>query len=197
MNLGDVREKSVPKMTIVAPPKSGAPFQRARYPHRCHKTIGVLGGQRCNRHRYAGCLGHDIAHIPTGDAKSLDIEHPSGATTVIATLDNHQVTRRGPAHRAKDYGWNGVLNLMFDPLDLRRCNRVGYMHITIAGPSEFRNARMAAQYHLGLSRLFRQSKPTPNRGKIGPTKDRSSQGRTEAQVYEPRIHSHHRLKQRS
>ena len=29
MNLGDVREKSVPKMTIVAPPKSGAPFQRA------------------------------------------------------------------------------------------------------------------------------------------------------------------------
>ena len=29
MNLGDVREKSVPKMTIVAPPKSGGPFQRA------------------------------------------------------------------------------------------------------------------------------------------------------------------------
>jgi 4-oxalomesaconate tautomerase len=40
-----------------------------------------------------GCVGHDIAHIPTGNTKSLDIEHPSGATTVIATLENHQVTR--------------------------------------------------------------------------------------------------------
>ena len=37
MNLGDVREKSVPKMTIVAPPKSGAISTRTFILHRCHK----------------------------------------------------------------------------------------------------------------------------------------------------------------
>ena len=95
MNLGDVREKSVPKMTIVAPPKSGGAIStRTFIPHRCHKTIGVLGAVSVATAIVTpGCLGHDIAHIPTGDAKSLDIEHPSGATTVIATLDHHQVTR--------------------------------------------------------------------------------------------------------
>ena len=95
MNLGDVLEKSVPKMTIVAPPKSaGSISSRTFIPHRCHKTIGVLGAVSVATAIVTpGCLGHDIAHIPTGNAKSLDIEHPSGATTVIATLDHHQVTR--------------------------------------------------------------------------------------------------------
>ena len=95
MNLGDVREKSVPKMTIVAPPKSGGAIStRTFIPHRCHKTIGVLGAVSVATAIVTrGCLGHDIAHVPPGHAKSLDIEHPSGATTVIATLNNHQVTR--------------------------------------------------------------------------------------------------------
>ena len=95
MHLGDVLEKSVPKMTIVAPPKSGGAIStRTFIPHRCHKTIGVLGAVSVATAIVTpGCLGHDIAHIPTGNAKSLDIEHPSGATTVIATLDHHQVTR--------------------------------------------------------------------------------------------------------
>ena len=95
MNLGDVRETSVPKMTIVARPKSGGAIStRTFIPHRCHKTIGVLGAVSVATAIVTrGCVGHDIAHIPTGNTKSLDIEHPSGATTVIATLENHQVTR--------------------------------------------------------------------------------------------------------
>jgi 4-oxalomesaconate tautomerase len=95
MNLGDVRETSVPKMTIVARPKSGGSIStRTFIPHRCHKTIGVLGAVSVATAIVTrGCVGHDIAHIPTGNTKSLDIEHPSGATTVIATLENHQVTR--------------------------------------------------------------------------------------------------------
>ena len=95
MNLGDVRETSVPKMTIVARSKSGGAIStRTFIPHRCHKTIGVLGAVSVATAIVTrGCVGHDIAHIPTGNTKSLDIEHPSGATTVIATLENHQVTR--------------------------------------------------------------------------------------------------------
>jgi len=44
MNLGDVTAKSVPKMTMVsAPAHGGAISTRTFIPHRCHKTIGVLG----------------------------------------------------------------------------------------------------------------------------------------------------------
>lgn len=95
MNLGDVSEKSVPKMTLIAPPKSGGAIStRTFIPHRCHKTIGVLGAVSVATAIVTrGCVGHDIADIPTGDVKSLDIEHPSGATTVIATLEHEQVIR--------------------------------------------------------------------------------------------------------
>ena len=95
MNLGDVREKTVPKITIVAPQKSGGAIStRTFIPHRCHKTIGVLGAVSVATAIVTpGCVGHDIAHVPTGNSKSLDIEHPSGATTVIATLEHDQVIR--------------------------------------------------------------------------------------------------------
>ena len=95
MNLGDVSEKSVPKMTLIAPPKSGGAIStRTFIPHRCHKTIGVLGAVSVATAIVTrGCVGHDIADIPTWDVKSLDIEHPSGATTVIATLEHEQVIR--------------------------------------------------------------------------------------------------------
>ena len=44
MNLGDVADKSVPKMSFVAPPKAGgAIMTRTFIPHRCHASIGVLG----------------------------------------------------------------------------------------------------------------------------------------------------------
>src|SRR3546814_9564396 len=44
MNLGDVAEKSVPKMTMVSSPRDGGALAtRTFIPQRCHKTIGVLG----------------------------------------------------------------------------------------------------------------------------------------------------------
>src|SRR3546814_9160365 len=44
MNLGDVTEKSVPKMTLVAPPRhGGAVTTRVFIPHQAHSSIGVLG----------------------------------------------------------------------------------------------------------------------------------------------------------
>jgi 4-oxalomesaconate tautomerase len=44
MNLGDVKDKSVPKMMLVAPPRAGgAVCVRSFIPHRAHATIGVLG----------------------------------------------------------------------------------------------------------------------------------------------------------
>lgn len=44
MNLGDVAETTVPKLTMVSPPLDGATVStRTFIPHRCHDAIGVLG----------------------------------------------------------------------------------------------------------------------------------------------------------
>ncbi|MGG7984186.1 4-oxalomesaconate tautomerase, partial [Klebsiella aerogenes] len=44
MNLGDVAERTVPKMTLVASPRAGGAISsRTFIPHRCHASIGVFG----------------------------------------------------------------------------------------------------------------------------------------------------------
>ena len=95
MNLGDVAQKSVPKMTIVSPPRAGgAVATRTFIPHRCHKTIGVLGAVSVA----TACLlpqgpAAEVARVPEGEEKSLSIEHPTGEMSVIATLSNGEVVR--------------------------------------------------------------------------------------------------------
>ena len=90
MNLGDVTEKSVPKMTMVSPPKAGGAIgTRTFIPHRCHKTIGVLGAVSVA----TACLipdspAYDLAQKGSGRERSLSVEHPTGEMTVVATLDD-------------------------------------------------------------------------------------------------------------
>src|SRR6185436_18140236 len=44
MNLGDVTNKVVPKMSLVAPPRAGGALcSRTFIPHDCHAAVGVLG----------------------------------------------------------------------------------------------------------------------------------------------------------
>ena len=95
MNLGDVREKSVPKMTMVsAPRKDGSISTRSFIPHRCHKTIGVLAAVTVATACVTdGAVGHDLASLPQGEQKMINVEHPSGAMTVAVLLDNTRVTR--------------------------------------------------------------------------------------------------------
>ena len=95
MNLGDVAQKSVPKMTIVSPPRAGgAVATRTFIPHRCHKTIGVLGAVSVA----TACLlpkgpAAEVARVPEGEEKSFSIEHPTGGMSVIATLSEGKVVR--------------------------------------------------------------------------------------------------------
>ena len=76
MNLGDVSEKSVPKMTLVSPAKNGGCIStRTFIPHRAHKAIGVLGAVSVG----TACLLDDgpaarIAVVPDGREKSLSID---------------------------------------------------------------------------------------------------------------------------
>ncbi len=90
MNLGDVTEKTVPKMTMVSAPQAGGAIStRTFIPHRCHKTIGVLGTVSVA----TACLlkqapAHQLANCGTGPRRALSIEHPGGEMTVLARLDD-------------------------------------------------------------------------------------------------------------
>lgn len=92
MNLGDVSEKSVPKMTMVSAPKNdGAIGTRTFIPHRCHKTIGVLGAVSvATACLTEGAPAHSLANRGQGPRRQLSVEHPTGEMTVVATLDEDE-----------------------------------------------------------------------------------------------------------
>ena len=89
MNLGDVAEKSVPKMTLVAPPKNGGALTtRVFIPHRAHASIGVLGAvTAATAALVEGSPAAAVADVPEGAEKTLSIEHPSGETTCVLKVD--------------------------------------------------------------------------------------------------------------
>lgn len=89
MNLGDVREKSVPKMMLVAPPRhGGAVTVRSFIPHRAHASIGVLGAVSvATACLLPGSPAAEVAVIPEGRRKTLSVEHPTGETTCVMELD--------------------------------------------------------------------------------------------------------------
>ncbi len=88
MNLGDVSNKTVPKMTLLsAPMNGGCVSTRTFIPHRCHASIGVLGAVSvATACLVAGSVATDLADLPAGGKKRLLIEHPSGATAIDAQV---------------------------------------------------------------------------------------------------------------
>ena len=95
MKLGDVAEKSVPKMMLMAPPRhGGAVTVRSFIPHRAHAAVGVLGAVSvATACLIEGSPAAKVATIPEGLRKTLSIEHPSGETTCVLEVDEDgQVT---------------------------------------------------------------------------------------------------------
>ncbi len=93
MNLGDVSEKSVPKMMLVAPPQHGGAIAvRSLIPHRVHASIGVLGAVSvATACLVEGSPAAAIAVLPPilpGETVTLAVEHPSGATECVVSLDD-------------------------------------------------------------------------------------------------------------
>lgn len=83
MGLGDVRDTTVPKVSIVSPPRHGGTVTtRTFIPHRVHAAIGVLGAVSVAAAvRTAGTVAHRYAGSP------VRIEHPTGSFEVSVTLD--------------------------------------------------------------------------------------------------------------
>lgn len=87
MNLGDVRDKSVPKMTLVSAPASGGTISsRSFIPHRCHAGIGVFAAvSAATACTLEGSPAAALAVLPV-DGRFV-IEHPTGAAEVLIETD--------------------------------------------------------------------------------------------------------------
>lgn len=89
MHLGDVTDKTVPKMILVAPPRNGGAIStRSFIPHKAHATIGVFAALSVA----TACLlpespAHACATPPAGSAKRMLVEHPTGAAQVRLDVD--------------------------------------------------------------------------------------------------------------
>ena len=90
MNLGDVKDKSVPKMMLVAPPRhGGAVTVRSFIPHRAHATIGVLGAVSvATACLVEGSPAAEVASLPEGSRKTLSVEHPTGEMSCVLEVND-------------------------------------------------------------------------------------------------------------
>lgn len=94
MGLGDVREATIPKITIVSPPREGGTVTtRTFIPHRVHAAIGVLGAVS------VAVAVRTPGTVATPDVpvdRLVRIEHPTGTFDVAVDLDVD-----GPATRLR------------------------------------------------------------------------------------------------
>lgn len=86
MNLGDVREASVPKMTLVSPAVAGGAINtRSFIPHRVHASVGVLAAVTvATACLIEGSVAQPLSVIPA-DGR-FQIEHPTGAMEVFLEM---------------------------------------------------------------------------------------------------------------
>ncbi|WP_040263477.1 4-oxalomesaconate tautomerase [Pseudomonas massiliensis] len=103
MNLGDVSQRSVPKMCLVAEPRDGGAIHtRSFIPHRCHASIGVFAAVSvASACLLEGGVAKAVAFVPTGDRPLLSVEHPGGEFSVELHLDNGQIAGCGLLRTAR------------------------------------------------------------------------------------------------
>jgi len=82
MNLGDVSDKTVPKMSFLSPARKGGDISSLTFiPHKVHEAIGVLGAVSvATACCVSGTVAHDISPA-TGEGDGpvqIDVEHPTG-----------------------------------------------------------------------------------------------------------------------
>jgi len=97
MNLGEVGNKTVPKMCLVSSARHGGTIHtRTFIPHRVHEAIGVLGAVSVATACVTpGSLAARVAGLtPRSGSQRLEIEHPTGFFTVEmdVTVQGAEVT---------------------------------------------------------------------------------------------------------
>ena len=91
MNLGDVADSTVPKLSLVSPPAHGGAIStRTFIPHRVHEAIGVFGAVSiATACMLPGSVAHAIAVAPedTKGQTDIEVEHPTGFFTVTLQVE--------------------------------------------------------------------------------------------------------------
>jgi 4-oxalomesaconate tautomerase len=100
MNLGDVSTTTIPKLTLVAPPRAGGAIStRTFIPHRCHDAIGVLGAVSvATACLLPGSVASEVAEV---SGKVVTIEHPTGTFDALIEIDDGKVSRAGIVRTAR------------------------------------------------------------------------------------------------
>jgi 4-oxalomesaconate tautomerase len=89
MGLGDVAKKNYPKMTLIAPPRSGGTLAtRSFIPHVCHEAIGVLAAVTvATACVLEGSVCEGVAKPAIGAKRTISVEHPTGEFSVELETD--------------------------------------------------------------------------------------------------------------
>lgn len=84
MNLGDVAQKTVPKMCLIAPPKDGGVLHTRMFiPHVVHDAIGVLAAiSVATAVVVPGSIAEGVVQMSSLNPDFFSVEHPSGECTV-------------------------------------------------------------------------------------------------------------------
>lgn len=98
MGLGDVTEKSVPKMVLLNPCVGTVISTRSFIPHRCHASIGVFAAISVAA---ASAIPNTTAYSVSARAENstFSIGHPSGKTDVVVEFDEQGVPKRAGSIR--------------------------------------------------------------------------------------------------
>jgi 4-oxalomesaconate tautomerase len=111
MNLGDVADKSVPKMMLVAAPRDGGAITvRSFIPKRAHASVGVLGAVSvATACLIRGSPAAAVASIPAGMRKTMSVEHPTGEMTCVLEIDDAGTVKRAALLRTARKLMEGVV----------------------------------------------------------------------------------------
>ncbi|MEY4937746.1 MAG: hypothetical protein RIS64_4105, partial [Bacteroidota bacterium] len=104
MNLGDVRDQSIPKMCLIAPPQQGGLVNTRMFiPHACHDAIGVLAAvSAATACILPNTVAKGIVSPPKIDENAFSIEHPSGEMTVyLEKNDQNEILKSGVIRTAR------------------------------------------------------------------------------------------------
>ncbi len=94
MNLGNVADKTVPKMCLVSPALDGGAINtRTFIPHRVHEAIGVLGAVSvATACLLSGTIGQQVSQlVPVNGVMQVSVEHPTGFFTVEIEVGGDEI----------------------------------------------------------------------------------------------------------
>ena len=103
MNLGDVSQRNVPKMCLVAAPRAGGSIAtRSFIPHRCHASIGVFGAVSvATACLIEGTVARPLASLGSGTLQRLSVEHPSSEFGVEIRQEGGRIVSCGLVRTAR------------------------------------------------------------------------------------------------